>query len=88
MGGQTPDVIMRSLDARIEGHVATEDVIKSAFIMSGYGEKRTEHWWNFYRKNGYIRPVSKNGVLLKDEHGSQLYSSLFWVDPAAIVWNR
>lgn len=74
---------MRGLDAKLLNHMATEDRIKTEFILSGYGQKRTDYWWDFYRQLSFIRPVKKEGLLLQDEHGSQLYTSIFWVDSGA-----
>lgn len=81
----TPDVVMRSLQATLKDNMATESQIKGAFVLAGYGQKKTDKWWNYYRTINYIRPVMRNGLSLMNEQGEQLYSSEFWLNPLVMV---
>lgn len=76
---------MRSLDATLPLHVATEEVVKNAFAKAGYGQRKIEKWWDYYRGIGFIKPVSRNGQILTDENGRTLYSSEFWLNPLVIA---
>jgi len=79
----TPDVVMRQLGETLEAqrYLATEKQIKGAFFSAGYGSTKVKKWFEQYRFINFIQPVYQKGFPLKDEHGEQLYTSVFWPSP-------
>ena len=81
MSGRGPDTILRKLGDSLEKPMATEQQIRMAFYEEGYGDKRTQHWWDFYRtpKCRIIMPLTKDGQLVRNEKNEQLYTCKFWL---------
>lgn len=83
----TPDVVMRAFGNTLEAqrNLATEKEIKGAFFAAGYGATKVRKWWEQYRLINFIQPVSQSGFPIKNEHGEQLYTSVFWPSPLLVV---
>ena len=77
----TPDRVLRSLGDSLPQHMATEQQIRNAFSMAGYGPKKIDKWWNYYRNGtvGIILACTKDGRFMTNEDGKILYTTPFWM---------